>query len=47
MLKEHAKIRYRKKMQEVWGEEMAKALEASQNQDGNNTDINDIGGLIG
>lgn len=48
MLKEHDKIRYKKKLQEVWGEEMAKAIEASQAQDGDNTpDINDIGGLIG
>jgi len=47
LMKEHDKRRYQKKLQEMWGEEMAKAIAAASEQNGETPDVNDIGGLIG
>ena len=48
LMQKHKKRAYQKKIEEMWGEELAKAMaEAQKREGGDNQDMNDIGGLIG
>jgi hypothetical protein len=44
-MQEHKKRAYQNKLQELWGEELAKAMAESQAKEGG--DMDNIGGLIG
>jgi hypothetical protein len=46
-MQEHKKKAYQNKLQELWGEEMAKAIAEAQARDGGEQDLDNIGGLIG
>lgn len=47
LMQEHKKRAYQKKLQEVWGEELAKAMAEQQAKEGGDQDMDNIGGLIG
>lgn len=45
LMQEHKKRAYQNKLQELWGEELAKAMAEAQDKEGG--DMDNIGGLIG